>query len=211
MPVLCGSAFKNKGVQPLLDAVVDFLPSPLDVPAIKGVKPDSDEPMERHSSDDEPFAALAFKIMTDPFVGSLTFVRIYSGMLESGSGVINSIKDKRERVGRMLLMHANSREDIKEAYAGDIVAFAGLKSVTTGDTLCDPAQAGRSSSAWSSPIRSSRSRSSPRPRPTRRRWAWRSSAWPRKIRRSASPPIRRAARPSSRAWASCISRSSSTA
>jgi elongation factor G len=138
VPVLCGSAFKNKGVQPLLDAVVDYLPSPLDVPAIRGVKPDSDEPVERHSSDDEPFAALAFKIMTDPFVGSLTFARIYSGKIESGSSVINSTKNKRERIGRMLQMHANSREDIKEAYAGDIVAFAGLKSVTTGDTLCDP-------------------------------------------------------------------------
>jgi elongation factor G len=138
VPVLCGSAFKNKGVQPLLDAVVDFLPSPLDVPAIRGVKPGTDEPMERHSSDDEPFAALAFKIMTDPFVGSLTFARIYSGKIESGSGVVNSTKDRRERVGRMLQMHANSREDIKEGYAGDIVAFAGLKSVTTGDTLCDP-------------------------------------------------------------------------
>jgi elongation factor G len=137
VPVFCGSAFKNKGVQPLLDGVVDYLPSPLDVPAIKGVKPGSDEPIERHSSDDEPFAALAFKIMTDPFVGSLTFARIYSGKIEGGVGVVNSTKDRRERIGRMLQMHANSREDIKEAYAGDIVAFAGLKSVTTGDTLCD--------------------------------------------------------------------------
>jgi elongation factor G len=138
VPVLCGSAFKNKGVQLLLDAVVDFLPSPLDVPAIKGVKPGTDEPIERHSSDDEPFAALAFKIMTDPFVGSLTFARVYSGKIDGGVGVVNSTKDRRERIGRMLQMHANSREDIKEAYAGDIVAFAGLKSVTTGDTLCDP-------------------------------------------------------------------------
>ncbi|HRK94742.1 MAG TPA: elongation factor G [Rhodospirillales bacterium] len=138
VPVLCGSAFKNKGVQPLLDAVVDFLPSPLEVPAVRGVKPGSDEEVERTSSDDEPFAALAFKIMSDPFVGTLTFARIYSGTLESGSAVQNSVKEKSERIGRMLLMHANSREDIKEARAGDIVAIAGLKLTTTGDTLCDP-------------------------------------------------------------------------
>ncbi len=138
VPVLCGSAFKNKGVQPLLDAVVDFLPSPLDVPAIKGVLPDSEEPVERHSSDEEPLAALAFKIMNDPFVGSLTFARIYSGVLESGSYVQNTVKGKRERIGRMLLMHANNREEIKEAYAGDIVALVGLKDTTTGDTLCIP-------------------------------------------------------------------------
>ncbi len=138
VPVLCGSAFKNKGVQPLLDAVVAYMPSPLDVPAIKGVKQGTDEPIERKSSDDEPFAALAFKIMTDPFVGSLTFVRIYSGVLESGQSLLNSVKDNRERVGRMLAMHANDREDIKVARAGDIVALAGLKGTTTGDTLCDP-------------------------------------------------------------------------
>ena len=138
VPVLCGSAFKNKGVQPLLDAIVDYLPSPLEVPDIKGVKPGSDEPVVRKSSDEAPFSALAFKIMTDPFVGSLTFARVYSGVLESGQGVMNTVKDKRERIGRMLLMHANSREDIKEARAGDIVAIAGLKDVTTGDTLCDP-------------------------------------------------------------------------
>ena len=138
MPILCGSAFKNKGVQPLLDAVVAYMPSPLDVPAIKGVKQGSDEKIERKSSDDEPFAALAFKIMTDPFVGSLTFARIYSGVLESGQSLLNSVKDSRERVGRMLAMHANEREDIKIARAGDIVALAGLKCTTTGDTLCDP-------------------------------------------------------------------------
>jgi elongation factor G len=138
VPVLCGSAFKNKGVQPLLDAVVDYLPSPLDVPAIMGHKIDSEEQIEKHSTDDEPFAGLAFKIMNDPFVGSLTFVRVYSGVVEAGSYVQNTVKDKRERVGRMLLMHANSREEIKEARAGDIVAFAGLKDTTTGDTLCDP-------------------------------------------------------------------------
>jgi elongation factor G len=137
VPVLCGSAFKNKGVQPLLDAVVDYLPSPLDVPPVKGTVPDSDKEVERPSDDKAPFAGLAFKIMDDPFVGSITFVRIYSGTVASGTGVLNSVKDQRERVGRMLLMHANSREDIKEAYAGDIVAFAGLKNTTTGETLCD--------------------------------------------------------------------------
>ncbi|MBW4331455.1 elongation factor G [Stakelama sp. CBK3Z-3] len=137
VPVLCGSAFKNKGVQPLLDAIVDYLPSPVDVPAIKGVLPDSDEEATRPSSDDEPFSALAFKIMNDPFVGTLTFTRIYSGKLTKGS-YLNSVKDKKEKVGRMLLMHANSREDIEEAFAGDIVAIAGLKETTTGDTLCDP-------------------------------------------------------------------------
>ncbi len=139
VPVTCGSAFKNKGVQPLLDAVVDYMPSPLDVPAIKGVNPDTDAEDERPSSDDAPFAALAFKIMNDPFVGSLTFCRIYSGKLAKGS-VLNSVKDKKEKIGRMLLMHANSREDIEEASAGDIVAIAGLKETTTGDTLCDPAK-----------------------------------------------------------------------
>jgi elongation factor G len=137
VPVLCGSAFKNKGVQPLLDAVVDFLPSPIDVPAIKGVKPGTEEPMERKSSDDEPFSALAFKIMTDPFVGSLTFARVYSGSIEAGQSVLNSVKDGRERIGRMLLMHANDREDVKVARAGDIIALAGMKDTTTGDTLCD--------------------------------------------------------------------------
>jgi elongation factor G len=136
-PVLCGSAFKNKGVQPLLDAVVDYLPSPVDVPPVKGVDLKGNE-VERKASDAEPMALLAFKIMDDPFVGTITFCRIYSGKLESGTGVVNSTKERKERVGRMLLMHANNREDIKEAFAGDIVALAGLKEVRTGDTLCDP-------------------------------------------------------------------------
>ncbi|RZM36677.1 MAG: elongation factor G [Sphingomonas sp.] len=136
VPVVCGSAFKNKGVQPLLDAVVDYLPSPLDVPAIQGLKLDGVTPDERPSSDEVPFSALAFKIMNDPFVGTLTFARIYSGKLETASQVTNSVKDKKEKVGRMLLMHANEREDIQVAYAGDIVALAGLKDTTTGDTLC---------------------------------------------------------------------------
>jgi elongation factor G len=136
-PVLCGSAFKNKGVQPLLDAVVDYLPSPLDVPPIHGINPDNEEDVIREPKDDAPLALLAFKIMDDPFVGTITFCRIYSGTLTSGTGVINSTKERKERIGRMLLMHANNREDIKEAYAGDIVALAGLKEVRTGDTLCD--------------------------------------------------------------------------
>jgi len=140
-PILCGSAFKNKGVQPLLDAVVDYLPNPLDRPAIKAIDFRTEEEVVRNSSDDEPFAMLAFKIMDDPFVGTITFCRIYSGKLEAGDGLLNSTRDKKERVGRMLLMHANNREDIKEAYAGDIVALAGLKDVRTGDTLCDPAKA----------------------------------------------------------------------
>ena len=139
-PVLCGSAFKNKGVQPLLDAVVDYLPSPLDVPPIHGINPDNGEDVIREPKDDAPLALLGFKIMDDPFVGTITFCRIYSGTLTSGTGVINSTKERKERIGRMLLMHANNREDIKEAYAGDIVALAGLKEVRTGDTLCDPKQ-----------------------------------------------------------------------
>ena len=137
-PVLCGTAFKNKGVQPLLDAVVAYLPSPVDVPPIKGINPNNDQEEVRRSSDSDPLALLGFKIMDDPFVGTITFCRIYSGKLESGANVINSTRDKKERIGRMLLMHANNREDIKEAYAGDIVALAGLKEVRTGDTLCDP-------------------------------------------------------------------------
>ncbi len=135
IPMLCGSAFKNKGVQAMLDAVIDYLPSPLDVPPIKGVDADTDRPVERKSSDDEPFSALAFKIMTDPFVGTLTFVRVYSGVLNSGDSVVNSQTGKRERIGRLLHMHANSREDVKEIRAGDIAACVGLKDIVTGTTL----------------------------------------------------------------------------
>ena len=138
VPVMCGSAFKNKGVQPLLDAVVDYLPSPLDIPPLTGIVPHTGKEDARPADDKAPFAGLAFKIMDDPFVGSITFVRVYSGIVQSGTGALNSVKDKTERVGRMLLMHANSREDVKEAFAGDIVAFAGLKYSTTGETLCDP-------------------------------------------------------------------------
>ncbi|MEZ5781747.1 MAG: elongation factor G [Rhizobiaceae bacterium] len=137
-PMFCGSAFKNKGVQPLLDAVGDYLPSPIDVPAIKGVDAKTDAEIERHADDNEPLSMLAFKIMNDPFVGSLTFARIYSGKLVKGASLDNTVKGKKERIGRMLQMHANSRADIEEAYAGDIVALAGLKETTTGDTLCDP-------------------------------------------------------------------------
>jgi elongation factor G len=136
-PVICGSAFKNKGVQLMLDAVVDYLPSPLDVPAIKGILPDTEEETERHADDKEPFSALAFKVMTDPYVGKLTFFRVYSGTLSSGSYVQNSTKGKRERVGRILQMHANSRQEISEVHSGDIAAAVGLKDTTTGDTLCD--------------------------------------------------------------------------
>ncbi|MBN8828788.1 MAG: elongation factor G [Sphingobacteriia bacterium] len=137
VPVFCGSAFKNKGVQPLLDAVVDYLPSPLDVPAVEGVHPYKEEQLTRKADEKEPFSALAFKVLNDPFVGSITFIRVYSGTLNSGTTVINTVKDNKERIGRMLLMHANNREDIKQAKAGDIVALAGLKNTTTGDTLCD--------------------------------------------------------------------------
>jgi elongation factor G len=140
-PVFCGSAFKNKGVQPLLDAVVDFLPSPVDRGEIKGIDYKTEEETVRRPLDEEPFAMLAFKIMDDPFVGTITFCRVYSGKVDAGSSILNSTRDKKERVGRMLLMHSNNREDIKEAFAGDIVALAGLKDVRTGDTLCDPIKA----------------------------------------------------------------------
>ncbi len=137
-PVLCGSAFKNKGVQPLLDAVVDYLPSPLDIPPVQGVNPDTGETVTRKADDNEPLSALAFKIMTDPFVGQLTFIRVYSGQLKTGDSVLNPVKGKTERIGRLLRMHANKREEISEIYAGDICACVGLRNVTTGDTICDP-------------------------------------------------------------------------
>ncbi|MDU3879628.1 MAG: EF-Tu/IF-2/RF-3 family GTPase, partial [Veillonella sp.] len=136
-PVLCGSSYKNKGVQMLLDAVVDYMPAPIDIPAIKGVVPGTEEETTRPSSDDEPFSALAFKIMADPYVGKLAFFRVYSGTLESGSYVFNSTKGKKERIGRILQMHANTRKEIDMVYAGDIAAAVGLKDTTTGDTLCD--------------------------------------------------------------------------
>ena len=167
MPILYGSAFKNKGVQPMLDAVVDFLPSPIDLPPTQGTKPGKDEVIERKPSDDEPFAALAFKVQTDPYVGKLTYLRVYSGTLEKGDTVVNTTKGtQKERLGRLLLMHANNREDLDTIRTGDIVAAVGLKQVTTGDTPRRPTS--RSSSRRSSfPSRSSTSPSSPRPRPTR--------------------------------------------
>ena len=137
VPICCGTSYRNKGVQPLLDAIVDFMPAPTDIEAIKGVNPDTDEDEVRHSSDDEPFAALAFKIATDPFVGKICFFRVYSGSVDAGSGVYNSVKQNRERMGRILQMHANHREDLETCYAGDIAAAVGLKNTTTGDTLCD--------------------------------------------------------------------------
>src|SRR5438874_3499766 len=137
-PVVVGTAFKNKGIQPLLDAVVDYLPSPLDVPETHGTDPDKGATIIRKASDDEPFAALAFKIMADPFVGQLTFIRVYSGQLKSGESVLNSRTQRNERIGRLLKMHANKREDIQEILAGDICAAVGLKNVSTGDTICDP-------------------------------------------------------------------------
>ncbi|MDR5660025.1 elongation factor G [Serpentinicella sp. ANB-PHB4] len=140
-PVFCGSSYKNRGVQPLIDAIVTYMPSPLDIPAIKGISADSEEEIERHADDEEPFSALAFKIMADPYVGKLAFFRVYSGTLESGSYVLNSTKNKKERVGRILQMHANTREELTQVYAGDIAAAVGLKDTTTGDTLCDPGSA----------------------------------------------------------------------
>ncbi|MCA9730024.1 MAG: elongation factor G, partial [Candidatus Eisenbacteria bacterium] len=137
-PVICGSAFKNKGVQPLLDAVIDYLPSPLDVPPVQGLEPGTEQPMERSADDSAPFAGLVFKIMSDPFVGQLAFFRVYSGSVQSGTGVINTTKDQKERIGRLLKMHANKREEIQAVYAGDIAAAVGLKTVSTGDTVCDP-------------------------------------------------------------------------
>jgi elongation factor G len=137
IPVMCGSAYKNKGVQKLLDNVIEYMPAPIDVPAIEGVDPDTDEEIQRHSSDEEPFSALAFKIMADPFVGKLAFFRVYSGTIAAGSYVLNSTKGKKERIGRILQMHANKREELDRVYAGDIAAAVGLKTTTTGDTLCD--------------------------------------------------------------------------
>ena len=208
-PVLCGSAFKNKGVQPLLDAVVDYLPSPLDVPPIIGIDDKGNE-VVRKPDDKEPMSLLAFKIMDDPFVGTITFCRIYSGTLTSGTGVINSTKERKERIGRMLLMHANNREDIKEAYAGDIVALAGLKEVRTGDTLCDPAQAGdpgKDGIPRAGDRDRDRAEVEGRPGEARRR------AGEARGRGSLVPRAHRsgvAARPSSRGWANCISTSRST-
>ena len=207
-PVFCGSAFKNKGVQPLLDAVVDYLPSPLDVPAVKGVDLKGNE-VERKASDTEPMALLAFKIMDDPFVGTITFCRIYSGKLESGTGVMNSTKDRKERVGRMLLMHANNREDIKEAFAGDIVALGrpqggphrrhAVRSAEAGD----PGKDGVPRSGHRDRHRAEVEGRSGEARRRARQARGRGPLVPRRV------PIRSPARPSSRAWANCTSTSRS--
>ena len=169
VPVFCGTAFKNKGVQPLLDAVVAYLASPLDIAAIQGIDVKTGEETTRPASDDEPLSMLAFKIMNDSFVGTLTFCRLYSGVLEAGSTVLNSVKENKERVGRMMMMHSNDREDIKEAYAGDIIAVASLKQTTTGDTLCDPKHP-LFLSVWNSRIRLSRLRLSQNQKLTKKSW-----------------------------------------
>merc|ERR1719405_294481 len=208
VPVLTGTAFKNKGVQPLLDAVVDYMPAPDDVEAIKGTSLDGETSMERISSDDEPFSALAFKIMTDPFVGTLTFCRIYSGILNAGDGVYNSVKGQRERVGCMLQMHANDRTEVKSAVAGDIIAVAGLKQTTTGETYV--IKTTRSSSRrWTSRSPSFRWPSRPSRRRTRTRWARLLLGWRRRTRRSGRSTTKRTPRRSLVAWANYIWRSSS--
>jgi len=186
-PFLCGASFKNKGVQQLLDAIVDYLPSPLDVPPIDGTLADGKTEVVRRTSDTEPFAALVFKIMTDPYVGQLAFIRVYSGRLLSGEHVLNATNGSRERVGRLLQMHANKREEVKEVWAGDIAACVGLRSVHTGDTICDE-KAPIVLEPMDSRNRSSVSRSNPRRRSIRRRWAPRSTSWRRRTRPSRSTP-----------------------
>ena len=181
---MCGTAFKNKGVQALLDAVIDFMPSPMELPDTKGID-DRGEPATRKAVDDAPFSALAFKILNDPFVGNLTFFRVYSGVLKTGDQVYVPTKGKRERIGRLLQMHASERTDIKEVRAGDIAAAVGLKDVITGDTLCSERQDHHPREDGDPGARDRRWPSSPGPRPTRKRWAWRCSAWPAKILRSA--------------------------
>lgn len=209
VPVCCGTAFKNKGVQPLLDAVIDYLPSPLDIPATEGVKPGSDEVIVRHPDDKEPLSALAFKIMNDPFVGSLTFVRIYSGTMQAGTYIYNSVKDKKERVGRMLLMHSNKREDLKEANAGDIIALAGLKDTTTGDTLCDQANPIiLENMEFPDPV--IELAVEPKTKADVEKMGLALSVWQWKTRRLRFLPIRIPDRPSSAAWANCTSTLSST-
>lgn len=202
VPVLCGTAFKNKGVQPLLDAVVDYLPSPLDLPDVEGTKPGTDEVITRKADDKEPLAALAFKIMNDPFVGSLTFTRIYSGTLQAGSYIYNSVKDKKERIGRMLLMHSNKRDDIKEAYAGDIIALAGLKDTTTGDTLCDASHPiVLENMEFPDPV--IELAVEPKTKADVEKWDWLCRVWRWKTRLSKFLPILILARPSSKAWVNC--------
>ncbi len=210
VPTLCGSAFKNKGVQAMLDAVIEYMPAPPDVPAIQGVLDDGKETVaERPSKDDAPFAALAFKIATDPYVGTLTFFRVYSGVLKSGDTVFNPVKGKKERIGRMVQMHSNSREEIKEVLAGDIAAAVGLKDVTTGDTLCSqdkPITLERMD--FPEPVISVAVE--PGPRPTRKRWVLPCRSWRRKILHSGCIPMKSPARPLFPAWVSCTWKSSLT-
>jgi small GTP-binding protein len=202
VPVLCGSAYKNKGIQLLLDAVVDYLPSPLDIGAVRGIHPETHAELWRQPSDSEPFCALAFKIQNDPYVGKLTYLRIYSGKLSKGSYVYNATKEVRERVGRVLQMHANRREDIDEAFAGDIVGVIGFQQTTTGDTLCDPSHP----SCWSHlsfPSLSSRWLSNPAPKRTKINSRTPSNGSPPKTRPSVSVPTPKRDRPSSPVWANC--------
>ena len=203
VPVLCGSAFRNKGVQPLLDAVVDYLPSPMDIPPVKGINPNSQAVEERPAKDDAPFSALAFKIMTDPFVGTLSFFRVYSGSLTSGAGIYNSTKSKRERIGRLLKMHANKREEIKEVYAGDIAAAVGLRTATTGDTLCEESHPIILESIdFPDPVISIAI--SPRARRIKRDWVCRCRSLRRKIPLLEFAQTKKLARQSYPAWASSI-------
>lgn len=206
--MLCGSAFKNKGVQRMLDAVVELMPSPLDILAIQGVD-EQGQPAERHPSDDEPLSALAFKLMTDPYVGQLTFIRVYSGTLKKGDAVWNPVKGKKERIGRIVLMQANDRHEVDELHAGDIAACVGLKDVTTGDTLCDPdAVITLERMEFPEPVISLAIE--PKTKADQRKWASRCSGWRRKIRRSVCIPMKSPARRLSPAWVSCIWRSLST-
>lgn len=205
VPMLCGSAFKNKGVQAMLDAVIDYLPSPVDVPAIKG-HDERDREIERHPTDKEPFSALAFKIMTDPFVGQLVFFRAYSGVVKSGDSVYIPGKEKKERLGRILQMHANERREITEVYAGDIAAAVGVKDVTTGDTLSDPAHVIiLERMVFPEPVISQAVE--PKTKADQERWASRWAGWRRRIRRSACAPMKSRGRRSSPAWANCTWRS----
>ncbi len=203
VPVVCGSSYKNRGVQKLLDAIVDYMPAPTDVPDIKGVNPETEEEETRPSSDDAPFAALAFKIATDPFVGKLAYFRVYSGKVEAGTTVYNSVKDNKERMGRILQMHSNHRKDIDCCYAGDIAAVVGLKNTTTGDTLCDEDHPIiLESMKFPDPL--SALPLSLRPRLVTRRWVSRWQSWPKRTRPSRPTPMKRPARPSLLVWASCI-------
>lgn len=199
-PVFCGSAYKNKGIQMLLDAVLDYLPSPLDVPAVKGTDPKTEEELERPADDKAPLSALAFKIMADPFVGKLAYFRVYSGEMHQGTYVLNSTKGKKERVGRILQMHANHRKEIDVAYTGDIAAAVGFKDVTTGDTLCDEnAPIVLEKMVFPDPVISVAVE--PKTKADQERWVLHCSVWLKKIRRSAFTPIRNPIRPSSPAWA----------